>query len=397
VVTARSVLLSSNYNAWPEVFNGQCYAFLNVVAGLENADVLAPPGAKYTAGRAVRPSFSYLFGELFYRSQSQLLRKLGKPGQSNMQPVKVDRDYDMFMFMCQFPVELTALGRIEDWRKRCGKAVAFILETWSHVHESTKTELALLNQFDHVFVLNRECIPNLRKYVTVPISFLSTATDSLLSTPFPENPERFVDVFSMGRRSVPIHEKLVALAGADNHFMYSHDTSKQGAITNWHEHRLMTANTIKRSKYFIAYNHAVVDPSSESKNFKEQALSTRYFEGTAGGSVVLGSAPGCQEFSEYFDWEDAVIDLPEDVADLRAFLNDLDAQTERMERARISNAAQCLKRHDWAHRWAQILDTLGLERTAKLESRLDKMASIAENAERAIGGAARQRSQMAIG
>lgn len=397
MVTVRSVLLSSNYNTWPEVFNGQCYAFLNVVAGVENAEVLAPPAAKYTAGRAVRPSFGYLFGELFYRSQSQLLRKLGKPGQSNMQPVKVDRDYDMFMFMCQFPVELTALGRIEDWRKRCGTAVAFILETWSHVHESTKTELALLNQFDHVFVLNRECIPNLRKYVTVPITFLSTATDSLLSTPFPENPERFVDVFSMGRRSVPIHEKLVALAGADNRFMYSHDTSKQGSITNWHEHRLMTANTIKRSKYFIAYNHSVVDPSSESKAFAEQALSTRYFEGAAGGSVVLGSAPGCQEFDEYFDWDDAVIDLPEDVADLRGFLNDLNAQTERMERARVNNAAQCLKRHDWAHRWAQILDTLGLERTAQLESRLDRMASIAEAAERSIGGGAGRRNQMAIG
>lgn len=396
-MAARSVLLSSNYNAWPEVFNGQCYAFLNVIASVENADVIAPQAAKYTAGRALRPTFDYLLGELLYRSRLQLFRKLGMPGKSNVQAVTVDRDYDVFMFMCQFPVELTALSSIHNWRQRCGKAVAFILETWSHIHESTKTELALLNQFDHVFVLNRECIPNLRKYVTVPISFMSTATDCLLSTPFPENPERFVDVFSMGRRSVPIHEKLLALAGRDNNFMYSHDTSKQGSITNWHEHRLMTANTIKRSKYFIAYNHEVIDPSSESKNFKEQALSTRYFEGAAGGSIVLGSAPRCEEFGEYFDWEDAVIDLPEDLADIQGFLSDLNAQTERMTRARINNAAQCLKRHDWAHRWSQVLDTLGLERTANLESRLDRMASIAAAAEKSTDKATARGSQMAVG
>jgi hypothetical protein len=396
-MSARSVLLASNCNAWPEVFNGQCWAFMNVIAGVEDADIMAPPGASYTRGRAIRPSFTYLFGELAYRSQSQILRKLGRPARSNMQAVKVERDYDMFFFMCQFPVELTALSRIEGWRQRCGKAVAFILETWSHTHAAAKTELALLNQFDHVFVLNRECIPNLRKYVHVPISFLSTATDCMMSTPFPEMPERSIDMFSMGRRSVPIHEKSVALAGADNSFMYVQDTSKQGAITNWYEHRLMTANQIKRSKYFIAYNHTVVDPSSESKNFAEQALSTRYFEGAAGGAAVLGSAPGCEEYAEYFDWEDAVIDLPEDVADLRDFLNDLEAQTERMERLRITNAAECLKRHDWAHRWGQILDTLGLERTAALESRLDRMASLAEAGERSIKGGATSRGRAAVG
>ncbi|PZU60528.1 MAG: glycosyltransferase family 1 protein [Sphingobium sp.] len=394
----RSVLLSSNYNAWPEVFNGQCFAFLNVVDGVEDAQMLVPPGAPYTAGRAVRPNFRYLFGELLHRSHSQLRRKFGQPAASNMQEVTVDRDHDLFMFMCQFPVELAAINRLKGWRERSRTAVAFILESWSHTHEAAKSELALLNQFDHVFVLNRECIPNLRKYVTVPISFLATATDCLMASPFPGNPDRSIDVFSMGRRSAVIHDKLVALSGqGDNGFMYVHDTSKGGTITNWYEHRLMSANMIKRSKYFIAFNHTVIDPSSESKNFQEQALATRYFEGAAGGSIVLGSRAGCREFDECFDWDDAVIDLPEDVADLGAFLADLDGQTDRIARARIAGVANCLRRHDWGHRWGQILDTLGLERPLALQDRLEMLASLADMAERSIEGGALARGQRAAG
>lgn len=63
---ARSVLLSSNYEAWPEAFNGQAYAFLNVVRSLEHADVLCPPAAAYASGRGVNPSVSYLLNELSY-------------------------------------------------------------------------------------------------------------------------------------------------------------------------------------------------------------------------------------------------------------------------------------------------------------------------------------------
>jgi hypothetical protein len=68
-----------------------------------------------------------------------------------------------------------------------------------------------------------------------------------------------------------------------------------------------------------------------------------------------------------------------------------------MERLRITNAAECLKRHDWAHRWGQILDTLGLERTAALESRLDRMASLAEAGERSIKGGATSRGRAVVG
>lgn len=371
----RSVLLSSNCDAWPEVFNGQAYAFLNVIRGIENADILCPQAASYTSGRGINPRLGYLWRELSHRIQSHLVRTTGRHGLSNAQPVTVEHDYDLFMFVCQFPSELTALDRIKGWRDRCGQAVAYLLEGWPERFPAQKQELKLLDQFDHVFVLNKESVPVLQAYTRTPVSFLASACDTLLSVPYPDPPERSIDVLSIGRRIPQLHEAMVKLSASDHRFFYVHDTSKGGSITSWHQHRLQTANLIKRSKYFIAYDFSV-DTKGVFKDMKKNALATRYFEGAAGGAVLLGSAQACPEFSEYVDWDDAVIELPPDTADVQGFLSDLNAQTDRLARIRTTNMSQCLRRHDWAHRWDQILQTLGLQRSEDLQRRLDWLASL---------------------
>ena len=99
-MTNRSVLLASNYNVWREPFNGQSHSFLKVIAGVENAKVLAPGGANYLAGHAVRPTFQYLFGETYYRVMSQARRKLGQASLSNMIPTDIEQNYDLFFFCC---------------------------------------------------------------------------------------------------------------------------------------------------------------------------------------------------------------------------------------------------------------------------------------------------------
>lgn len=110
----RSVLLASNYEAWPEAFNGQAYALLNVVRSLEHAQLLCPPAADYTRGRGVNPGVSYLLNELKYRSVSALQRLSGQPALSNAQPRVVEQDYDLFFYVCQFPRELSTLGASRD-------------------------------------------------------------------------------------------------------------------------------------------------------------------------------------------------------------------------------------------------------------------------------------------
>jgi hypothetical protein len=282
--------------------------------------------------------------------------------------------------MCQFPNDLANLQSIKGWRKRSGKAAAFILESWSSLFPTTRGELKLLDAFDHVFILNRSSLPKLASYTKTPCSFLATGADCIRATPFPNPVRRDVDVYSMGRRPPTLHEQLLRLM-EDEDLFYIYDAWKHGIVPDWRSSRLLTMNLIKRSKFFIAYDHTISSGMKIQKAGQERSLSTRYFEGAAGGAVMLGSAPDCAEFRDFFDWEDAVIDFPLDTVDIGRFLNNLRHDPERLHRISHTNAVQALRRFDWSYRWADILATLGLPQTRKLEQRIETLRRLAAEAE----------------
>lgn len=159
--------------------------------------------------------------------------------------------------------------------------MVYLLETWPELLESQKAELKLLDQFDHVFVLNASCVDALRSYTSTPVSFLASACDTLLATPQPRPPQRCIDVVSIGRRMPQVHAQLLAHAQANPDFFYLHDAARwRGA--GLAAHRLQSAAMIKRAKFFMAHDF-VVDTQGFFKGVKKQALATRYFEGAAGG------------------------------------------------------------------------------------------------------------------
>jgi len=374
---ARTVLLASNYNVWREPFNAQAESFLHVIAQIENADVLAPAGASYLSGQRFHPSMPYLIGETVNRVSSQVLKRLGRPSVSNMVPTEVDKNYDLFFYMCQFPQELTALNRLRHWRKRSGIAVAYILETWSSMLPSVAANLRLLDQFDHVYVLNGQSIPELRRHTKAPVSQLLPASDVALATPMPNQTSRSVDVYSYGRRSDHIHAQLVAMSSQLPDFFYLYDTVGGGKVKHWLEHRLLNASIMKRSRFFIAYNPSDVGGEVIAQSAGEQALSTRYFEGAAGGAVMLGSRPRSGDFDRCFNWADAVIDLPVD-SDIGTVLSDLLAQEDRLRTVSHRNTVESLRRHDWSHRWQDVLNQFGLDSSAALYDRQGELRRLSE-------------------
>jgi hypothetical protein len=97
--------------------------------------------------------------------------------------------------------------------------------------------------------------------------------------------------------------------------------------------------------------------------------------------VLLGSAPRTAEWEICFDWPDAVIDIPYDAGDLREIVDDLDAQPERLARARTDNVVAALRRHDWVYRWAQVLDAVGLPHTTGMAERMELLDDLAAMAE----------------
>jgi hypothetical protein len=360
-------LLASNYNDGMALYNGLCFEFLNMIAEVSEADIIAPRNIEYPPG-----------AELAATSVSGARRLLGRTRLSRLKTEAVKDNYDLFFYVCMNPNSLAELQSIRGWRERCGKAAVFILETWSSQLERDRAHLKLLDDFDHVFIYNRSSIANVKKFTSAPCSFLAAGADCLSASPYPNPPGRCIDVYSMGRRLDSAHAQLFEMARAGEIF-YIYDAGGGLHVYDFAQARFLTLNYIKRSRYFTAYSLDAGPKALESVG--EQAIATRLFEGAAGGSIILGTPPRAPEFQELFDWPDAVVEIPHEPDDMRAIYRDLEAQPERMNRARFMNATQSLRKHDWIYRWERILNTLGFDTPAGVQARKTALKTIADRAE----------------
>jgi hypothetical protein len=118
----------------------------------------------------------------------------------------------------------------------------------------------------------------------VPCSYTIPGIDALLFSPYPNPPERSIDVYSLGRRSQAMHSALMRAAD-DGEIFYMCDTFNPMNTPNPTEHRKLVANLAKRSKFFIAHPAKVgVDAHSEG----QIEIGYRFLEGAAAGTIMIG-------------------------------------------------------------------------------------------------------------
>ncbi|MCE6960741.1 glycosyltransferase [Cereibacter sphaeroides] len=371
-MSSRSTLIVSTYNMDARPWSGSIWEWCNVVSQIESATVVAPFDRLYRPGAGPR--------KLSLGTRAELkMRALRGQYVPRMEPATLEQDYDLTLYTCQFVYEIEELDQIRRWRERSGVAAIYLMESWSSTFEANKDRLRLLDRFDHVFVLNGSSREQLARYTSAPITQLSSATDTLLTAPVPRQPPRGVDVCCLGRRDEEVHRRLLELLDPRG-LLYIYDVWKAQEVRDggWASVRRFNADLIRRSRYYLAWDPG--DPSAVRELAGgDRVLSTRYFEGAAGGAVVLGSAPDCPEYHSAFDWPDALIPLDRDIGDIIA---ELDADPARVERIRRANVTNSLRRHDWAHRWKRVLDTLGLPATPAHEQRLQRLAALAAQVER---------------
>jgi hypothetical protein len=72
-----------------------------------------------------------------------------------------------------------------------------------------------------------------------------------------------------------------------------------------------------------------------------------------------------------------VIEVPPEPSDIAAVIDALDAQPDRTERVRRTNATRCLLQHDWVYRWEHILSTIGMDTLPQLRHRKSRLSDIA--------------------
>ena len=351
---------------------GSNYEFEDVIGAIDDVDLFTvEPAAAHALRRA-------LVRRLIWRKGLRTLTPYINPGVS---PIRLTRKYDLFAFVCMNPADLIYLSAVDGWRDCAATKVCFMVEFYVGALEQYAYHLSLLRQFDHVVFCWQSNVAPVERVTGRPCHHVPLGADLFRFTPYPQPPQRCIDVYSMGRRPEAVHDVLRGMA-ADREIFYIHDTIPGGLVQpkDHREHRTFVANCAQRSQFFLTYP-AKVDMTEETGGQYE--IGARYYEGAAAGALLVGQSPTSATFPFEFDWPDAVVDIGTTEESVRSALAPFLSDPRRAEAVRRRNAAEALLRFDWSYRWKDVLRIAGLEPTARhvaRERRLIERAAQAEGA-----------------
>ena len=362
------VLMASRRSIEPHVSWASAYEFEDTVAAIDDVDL--------RVAETIEALPSVLQGRVF----SRIWNAAGVTVQCKprRRKIRLDDQYDLFFARIMTPYFFDHIDAIEGWREKCRIKVCWVEEVWQSMLEYEEW-YGILRDFDYVFVSHVNAAPTLSKIIDRPCTYLSFGADALRFCPHPDPPSRSIDFYAMGRRSPITHATLLEHAGSRHDFMYLYDSMGAGNFAEGPvQHRELMANLVKRSRYFLADRAKANEPSLSRT---DQVFGPRFFEGAAGGAILIGEPPDCPVFRRYFDWPDAFVSLPYGSRGVLDLLAELDADPDQMQRARRANVIHSLRRHDWLYRWQTVLETVGLEPTPAFAARLDELRRRADAVE----------------
>ncbi len=359
--TPREVLIFSQRSLNDNVSRCSGFEFEDVIAEIENAEVLAP--------KHVRERRFPINPKRWLSKRTDLFRYWP----SGVQKTNLDRDYDVFFCDAQKPEELLALDAVPNWRERCRLAVCVLEEVWTKELDLHAPLITSLAQFDLICCAFAETCDELQRRTGKPVIHLPGAADMVRFVPESLTADRPVDVYYMGRRRPELHDRLLQRIKERAGF-YLYDSATKPPITAQHAvHRDLLANLVQHAKLFMV-DIAKIGHADQVKG--NIAWGPRHVEGIAGGAAQVGYAPETDDYVQYFDWPESVVRLPEDpdaAIEMIVALLDDSAELDRMRRVNLAGA---LRKHDWLHRWAQILSHLQLPETQAMINRRQRLAEI---------------------
>lgn len=340
----KRILMFSQRNIYDK-FHFRCYLseFEDLICQMDSVELLCPkPMERFKYGTRIAQKLAADYSIAF---------NPGIPKQ------KVAKDYDLFFAFCLWPRDLLHIESIVDW-ENCSKfSVCWLTEVWlSDIHAS-RYYLDILSKFDLVVMNLSSSVKAVNEVIGDKAFFMPLGIDCVLFCPYPNPPQRLIDMYSIGRRSEITHNKLLKMSEKNNIF-YVYDSIASHLIIDSTQHRQLFANMAKRSKYFMV-NPGKVDSPDEVTVQSE--IGNRFFEGIAAGTIMVGEHPQTEVFKDIFYWPDAVVNLPFDSEDIDLIFSEFGKDPERQEEVRRKNIIESLQKHDWLYRWEVILQRAGLK------------------------------------
>jgi hypothetical protein len=348
-----------------QVANCCIYEFEDLLCGLESADLYVPSREFNLANKVYRATKYLSRSDRFCSQIVPFPRQL-----------TLNQKYDLLFAVFDNPWQMHLLETIQGWQDKFRHRACYIAEMWEPDLHNWRLLQEPFGNFDRIFLGVTNCVAGLQQKIKRPVSYIPPAVDTLRFSPYPNPPQRSIDVCYVGRRSPLIHESLLELT-QERDFLYYYDTVKkqQLEIENPQEHRHLLANLFKRSRYNIT-NYAKFNSQQETGGTQE--IGYRFFEGAAAGTVMIGMPPAGDAFSRYFDWEEPIVKVDFSGRDVVEAIAELDAQPKRLENIRRRNVANSLLKHDWVYRWHDILNAFDLQPSQATRERERYLKQLAE-------------------
>lgn len=357
------MVVASRRSVAQKVWHASTYEFEDVVAEVDDVAWCLP-----------RPARSGAAGRLVRGAVNRAGRRVGRDRRAPMSPpADPPQDAELFFTVFADANEIGMLPHLRPQLQAADARVAWIVEAWSCQVPGAADYLRQLRGFDHVIVSNQSAVEAVADVTGVPCSYLPTAVDTLRYAPVgPDSPARSVDVVSYGRRLPGTHAPLLQ-ALRDGSLYYHYDTVRgPWEVTGHAEHRIAQAALLQRARYSVVYK-INDEPGRLDRTGGEESLTTRYFEAQAAGAVILGSAADSPEWGDAFPWTDAIVPIPAPAPGVVEVIAELDREPARWDRARRSAVTTSLRRHDWAHRWRDVLDRIGMAASPRLDARITEL------------------------
>ena len=357
---ARVVMFSQRNLYELEVWRSGLREFEELIRGFDAVDLVAPHRGRWFAQR------------------KRLALRVGRATDvvlnAGVPRVRLDRDYELFFAIVEKPGELLNVHSLEGWKDRCRTSICWLNELWVKEMRWHRSSLKVLSDFDYVLSPLAESVDAINRVIRGRCIYVPQSADAIALLPYPQEVTRSIDVLSVGRRSQDVHQALLSLA-REGKIFYVYDT-----LTNLHTddidgHRFLVTNLLKRSKYFVVHPAKWDRPDERGE---QSEIGSRYFEGAASGTIMIGTPPTTPEFARVLSWPEAVVPLPSDADGIAQRLRELEQQPERQQHIRRTNTEQSLLRHDWAYRWETIVTLAGLKPMPELIKRKARLAELAE-------------------
>ena len=358
--TARILMFSQRNIVEKYLYRLFLYEFEDIILQIDSVEILEPHPKKY------------------YKYRNTVAKKMTKYSSITINPglpkIKVKNYYDIFFATVTFLKDLLYIKNVQGWEDHCKTSICWVDEIWLDQIMRFKWGLKILSKFDYVILSCSQSVNAINELIPGKCFYLPPGIDSILFCPYPKPPKRFIDVYSMGRRSEVVHQTLLRMA-EEKKIVYIYDTTVGGKVINAKQHRFLLANIAKRSRYFIV-NTGKIDLNSERG--RQSEIGPRFFEGAASGTIMIGDFPKTEEFKKSFNWSDVVIYLPFDSDNIDKVINELDKNPRRQEQIRRNNVVQSLLKHDWVYRWESVLKTAGIEPLPELIERKKRLKDLSK-------------------